>query len=463
MKRHLFGSVKVLGLSLIIGCLFFVQAIGAGAEPYKTTARVNIRQSASTNADILKTVDSGTVVDVASYDAAGWSKISLSGLQGYIKSEYLSKTAAASTATTASTTSYKTNDRVNLRKSASTDSAILSTLNSGTAVTMISYDAKGWSKVKAGGTEGYIKSEYLTASTPASTATATATTTAATAASTTTYKTNTRVNLRKSASTDSAILSTLNSGAAVTMISYDAKGWSKVKVNGAEGYIKSEYLTASASASTATATSAAAATTSETYRTSTRVNLRKSASTDSAILSTLNAGTVVTMISYDAKNWSKVKVNGSEGYIKSEYVTTGSVTAASSVELLDWSEVKTIFKTYTPAKVYDVRSGKVYYVQSFSNGSHADVETLTKEDTAIMKETFGGVWSWAVRPVWVTINGHTIAGSINGQPHATGTISGNNMDGQVCIHFRGSTTHNGNTSFAAEHQRGVTEAWNAAQ
>lgn len=78
-----------------------------------------------------------------------------------------------------------------------------------------------------------------------------------------------------------------------------------------------------------------------------------------------------------------------------------------------------------------------------------------------MLQTYGGRWDWDPRPVYVTINGRTIAGSINGMPHGGGVNSENGMSGQVCIHFRGSTVHNGNTSFARDHQNAITEAWNA--
>ncbi|MCL2058050.1 MAG: peptidoglycan-binding protein [Oscillospiraceae bacterium] len=137
-------------------------------------------------------------------------------------------------------------------------------------------------------------------------------------------------------------------------------------------------------------------------------------------------------------------------------------TAPNGVELIDWSVVKKVFSIGVPARVYDVRSGKVYYVKAFSNGNHADVEPVTVEDTATLKSTFGGVWSWTPRPVWVTVNGRTFAGSINGMPHGGGVNNSNGMDGQVCLHFRGSATHNGNTAYGQQHQNAIVEAWNAA-
>jgi hypothetical protein len=137
--------------------------------------------------------------------------------------------------------------------------------------------------------------------------------------------------------------------------------------------------------------------------------------------------------------------------------------APNGVELVEWTEVKKIFDIGKDTRIYDVRSGAVYYVRGFSNGNHADVEPITTDDTDIMKNTFGGVWSWTPRPVWVTINGRTIAGSINGMPHGGGVNNSNGMEGQICLHFRGSSAHNGNDAYTQLHQDVVTEAWNAAK
>jgi peptidoglycan hydrolase-like protein with peptidoglycan-binding domain len=136
--------------------------------------------------------------------------------------------------------------------------------------------------------------------------------------------------------------------------------------------------------------------------------------------------------------------------------------AANGVELLDWATAKGIFTVGAIATVYDVRSQISYHVKSFSNGNHADVEPVTKEDTQLLKQTYGGAWSWDPRPVWVTVNGRTMAASTNGMPHASGVNSDNGMDGQICIHFKGSSTHNGNQAYSQLHQDAVMEAWAAA-
>jgi hypothetical protein len=46
-------------------------------------------------------------------------------------------------------------------------------------------------------------------------------------------------------------------------------------------------------------------------------------------------------------------------------------------------------------------------------------------------------------------------------PHAGSTISGNGMNGHLCLHFYGSRTHNGNANYTRAMQEAVMEAFQA--
>lgn len=129
------------------------------------------------------------------------------------------------------------------------------------------------------------------------------------------------------------------------------------------------------------------------------------------------------------------------------------------VQLLHWEVVREMITLNTPFKVFDVKTGIIYFMESFSNGNHADVRPVTSYDTNLLFYTFGNEWSWDVRPVWVTINGITIAASINGQPHGGQYMRHNNMLGHVCLHFFGSSVHNGNLAFAQLHQDVLLNAY----
>ncbi|MCL2388514.1 MAG: hypothetical protein FWC89_13345, partial [Defluviitaleaceae bacterium] len=134
---------------------------------------------------------------------------------------------------------------------------------------------------------------------------------------------------------------------------------------------------------------------------------------------------------------------------------------AGTVELLEWRYARSVMTRGTPATVIDVRTGLTWQIASFSNGNHSDVEPLTPEDTATMLQAFGGTWTWTPRPVVVIINGRTLAASINGMPHA-GSTRDNNMNGHICLHFLGSTTHTSAPQHVRDHQAAVMEAYRTA-
>jgi len=111
------------------------------------------------------------------------------------------------------------------------------------------------------------------------------------------------------------------------------------------------------------------------------------------------------------------------------------------VKLTPWSEAQYILDVGTVCKVTDVRTGISWEEKRFGGWYHADSEPLTAEDTAKMKEAYGGDWSWDRRAVWVTVGDITMAASINGMPHLDATIGGNNFPGHHCIHFLHSKVH----------------------
>lgn len=129
--------------------------------------------------------------------------------------------------------------------------------------------------------------------------------------------------------------------------------------------------------------------------------------------------------------------------------------------------VENIFSIKKVAVVYDVDTGLKFNIIRSYGYNHADCETLTAADTAVMKKICGGQWSWQRRAVIVTVDGKSIAASMAGMPHAgedslpantyvtwrsegygPGTnldqVKGNGMNGHFDIHFLGSKTHGTN-------------------
>lgn len=138
----------------------------------------------------------------------------------------------------------------------------------------------------------------------------------------------------------------------------------------------------------------------------------------------------------------------------------GSV--CGKVELLDWFNGGTqVFPRFTEAVVIDVETGRSFNIRRISGTYHADSEPLTSGDTAVMKQLYGGRWSWDRRAIWVKIGERYFAASMNGMPHAFSYTGSNGFGGHFCIHFMNSRVHE-TSSECPVHQSMVTTAFASA-
>jgi uncharacterized protein YgiM (DUF1202 family) len=147
-------------------------------------------------------------------------------------------------------------------------------------------------------------------------------------------------------------------------------------------------------------------------------------------------------------------------YSDNDIIQTAAARAGitGGVRLTPWSDAKYIFDVGTVCTVTDARTGISWEEKRFGGWLHADSEPLTADDAAKMKKAFGGSWSWDRRAVWVTVGGVTMAASINGMPHMSSTIGGNNFPGHHCIHFLNSKVHETNAE-CPRHQAMVQYAY----
>lgn len=134
-------------------------------------------------------------------------------------------------------------------------------------------------------------------------------------------------------------------------------------------------------------------------------------------------------------------------------------------EYLDWwTAAQYVIPCGTVFEVVDFYTGKSFMAKRTTGANHADVETLTSNDTAIMKEIWGGSLSWQRRPVIIKYNGRKLAASASSMPHAGNDnapggvytswrsgdygagynfdwVKNNDMNGVFDIHFPNSTRH----------------------
>jgi len=259
-----------------------------------TTGAVNMRSGSSTNTSIIRTLASNTSVEVLENQANGWSRVRHNGTNGFIRSDLLSATGAP-----AATTALRTTAAVNFRTGPSTNDRVIRTLAASTSVSVLENQANGWSRVTVNGTSGFIRSDLLSAT--------------GAPAATTLLRTTAAVNFRVGPSTNDRVIRTLAANTSVSVLESQANGWSRVTVNGTSGFIRSDLLSA---------TGAPAATTA--LRTTAAVNLRAGPSTNDRVIRTLAANTSVSVLESQANGWSRVRHNGTDGFIRSDLLSTGT-------------------------------------------------------------------------------------------------------------------------------------------
>lgn len=139
------------------------------------------------------------------------------------------------------------------------------------------------------------------------------------------------VNIRTSDSEKADKLGKAAVGDEFELLEEKGNGWSKVRYNDTDAYIKSEFLEPS---ETQTASSAEQdeeeeeepeqtadnTTATDTVTVQETVKIRKGASTSSDQIDTVYAGTKLDVIMKQADGWTKIKYNGQTAYVKSDYV-----------------------------------------------------------------------------------------------------------------------------------------------
>lgn len=219
-----------------------------------------------------------------------------------------------------------------------------------------------------------------------------------------------------------------------------------------------------------------------------RLNVRLGPSTRYRVVNTVLRNSSVLIYSMSGR-WYRIGAGSAQGWVYGGYLRQMRLSSASdevavdepaqttaavqslidkykgTVSLINWfgpGGVREIWKRGSAFTMIDVRTGAEIQMKYWRGSNHADIETATRADTALLKQCFGGRWSWARRPVWVIIGGKAYAGSINGMPHGGKSIRNNGLNGQICLHFKGSKTHT-NAKVCPLHQSAVMEAFRSGE
>lgn len=139
------------------------QAEQPAAETVYVTTKVNIRDAASTDGNVVEMLEFGTELKRTGTEG-DWSAVEHNGVTGYVKSEYLSTEVPQQDTSAPSLSEGSTvtlNGTINIRESMSETSTKVAVGYAGDQVTVVMSYAEGWTKVNYKDTIGYIKTELL--------------------------------------------------------------------------------------------------------------------------------------------------------------------------------------------------------------------------------------------------------------------------------------------------------------
>ncbi|WP_193224541.1 SH3 domain-containing protein [Bacillus sp. B1-b2] len=176
------------------------------------------------------------------------------------------------------------------------------------------------------------------------------------------------LNMRSGPSANSDVLSTLKKGQEVMVIS-EENGWSKIAVNGKEGYVSSSFLKSNETSVVKYVS----------IDSSSTLNVRSTPSTQSNVLTKIKNNTAVDVYS-EENGWSKIKVNGIEGYVASKYIQATENTASDENVTPDNTPVVTEQKQQESVTKYvNVSSGSSLNLRTKPSATSSVIVKLAKD------------------------------------------------------------------------------------
>ncbi len=489
-----------------------------------TKSGVNVRNNPGGSR--VTTVNINTVWpmtgNATTQDRYTWYPVSVNGILGYIRGDCAYKMSEAqvqeylggtSTPTTTSSTGYlqTVTDRVNLRRSPSSDGSSAAQVATGTLLTYTETAISSndtWYHVSYNGQELWVvasmvrtlsESEYRALQQQA-TPTATAPTLAG-------YIRTTKSSVNVRATVGGSVIGRIDKGVVLgytTKTTSKSYTWYLCTTSVGTGYLRSDCVTeVQADGSAAQPTAAPTAQITITTQVSTGQveasysTLREGSSgtaVSNMVQELINQGyyTGAVTSTYSSQITSAVRAfqtaKGLTANGVADTTTLNRLFGISAVGTLNYNDLSMIIYPaekidwYTGGiqeliprgsnfKVYDVKTGIVWWAHRWAGGKHADIETLTAADTARLCQIYGvskaseitSKSHWQRRPCLITVGTRTFACSLYGVPHNLDgdTIANNEMDGQVCLHFTNSRTHDSD-KVDSYHTEAIQYAWEHA-
>lgn len=320
-------SMKLLvALAVMLMLMFANSSALADTLRFGTVSnsnKVNLREGASKSYDIIGSYKRGTWLRIID-DYGSWYKVSgPDGKTGYMMKEYIYISAGAKGIIGI----VNVNGSLNMRSSASYSGKVTASYPDGTPCILLSERGE-WYHVSVDGKNGYFHEDYID----------TKYTTYSPDVCTVVNANGGNVNLRKGPGKSYGIVKSIKNGS-LGMILQQGDGWWKISVNGYVGYMDASFLkdgivrktTTSSGSSSSSSSSSGSSSVKDGYATvnTGKLYLRQSASKSSKSLGLFPRGTYVTVLE-QGNTWCKVKVNGTTGYMMTEYLKFHGLNAVAT-------------------------------------------------------------------------------------------------------------------------------------
>ncbi len=153
------AMMLVQPVSTVVGNEITIEAQAASKTAYIKSA-VKLRKKANTSSAVLKVLTAGQKLTITSTKTAGWYKVKVGTVKGYVGRSYVTYTKPV-VETPVQKTGWVTASSLSIRKKASDSAARVGTVKKDAKVTVIS-STGSWYKIKAGSVTGYVKKAYIT-------------------------------------------------------------------------------------------------------------------------------------------------------------------------------------------------------------------------------------------------------------------------------------------------------------
>lgn len=208
----------VLACTMIMSAAPVDMVANAASKDTEYVSGVSVSYTAGAHAAMEETIvlnDVNTALAVSDHDAPAVAEAEA------IPEEYANMAVA------------QVSESLNVRAEANEDAEVVGKLyTNGVATVLETLD--GWYKIESGNVIGYVSADYVVVGDVE----------ACEAASERVATINARtLNLRKEASTDAGVYTSISSGKQVTVLDESVEGWVKVKYRTYEGYVSAEYVT----------------------------------------------------------------------------------------------------------------------------------------------------------------------------------------------------------------------------